>query len=225
MDLCGGRSLCDTARLIHPHFAGVSASILCNCHDFGVGMSNRILKLWGKTECSAIALVMIFALLIGSTEGASAQSQVPSWVLGQGSSYGGQPGFAAPAIIAPLPPPRGQLNSAGWNTGYSAVTSTSERANPLGYALGGSRTLTETVTRVVPNDPLGQPIRGPVYGSGERNSAGWSTGYSVVTRSYERADPFGRALGGSATVKETTTSIVPNNALGDPIEPILPLWP
>lgn len=65
----------------------------------------------------------------------------------------------------------------------------------------------------------------PPGGLGERNSAGWGTGYSVVTSTQERPNPLGYALGGSKTVTETTTKIVPNDALGNPIQPILPLWP
>jgi len=177
----------------------------------------------GAIVCSAVGIVC--ALLICGVEVTSAQTQIYPQVIGQVPSYGGHVVIVAPPVAAPFPLGVGERNSAGWNTGYSAVTSTSERPNPLGHALGGSRTVTETTTRVVPNDALGQPIRGAVYGSGERNSAGWNTGYSVVTDTYERPDPLGRALGGSPTVKETTTRVVPNNAFGEPIEPILPFWP
>lgn len=129
--------------------------------------------------------------------------------------------------VAILPPVGGvgERNTAGWSTGYSVVTSTHERANPLGQLLGGSDTVVETVTNVVPNDALGRPMRGGIRPFEEPNSAGWSTGYSAVTSTYERPDPFGAALGGSKTVTETTTRIVPNDALGRPIQPILPLWP
>ena len=104
------------------------------------------------------------------------------------------------------------------------MTSTYERANPLGQALGGSETIHETTTRVLPNDALGQPMRG-IQPFAEPNSAGWSTGYSAVTSTYERPNPLGRALGGSEAVTETTTRIVPNDALGQPIRPIGGLWP
>lgn len=129
--------------------------------------------------------------------------------------------------VAILPPVGGvgDRNSAGWGTGYSVVTSTQERANPLGRALGGSDTVVETVTKVVPNDALGRPMRGGFRAFEEPNSAGWTTGYSAVTSTYERPDPLGAALGGSKTVTETTTRIVPNDALGNPLQPILPLWP
>lgn len=129
--------------------------------------------------------------------------------------------------VAILPPVGGvgERNTAGWNTGYSVVTSSRERANPLGGVWGGSDTVVETVTKVVPNDALGRPMRGGIRPFEEPNSAGWSTGYSAVTSTYERPDPFGAALGGSKTVTETTTRIVPNDALGNPLQPILPLWP
>lgn len=129
--------------------------------------------------------------------------------------------------IAVLPPVGGvgDRNSAGWGTGYSVVTSTQERVNPLGRAFGGSDSVVETVTKVVPNDALGRPMRGGIRPFEEPNSAGWTTGYSAVTSTYERPDPFGAALGGSKTVTETTTRVVPNDALGNPIQPLLPLWP
>lgn len=118
-----------------------------------------------------------------------------------------------------------ERNSAGWTTGYSVVTSTEERRNPLGSLMGGSDTVVETRTQVVPNDPLGQPMRGGYRPFEEPNSAGWTTGYSVVTSTYERPNPLGHALGGSKTVTETTTRVVPNDALGSPIKPLVPLWP
>lgn len=129
--------------------------------------------------------------------------------------------------IAVVPPAQGlgERNTAGWNTGYSVVTETKERANPLGPLWGGTDTIVETRTKVVPNDALGQPLRVGGAAFEEPNSAGWRTGYSAVTSTYERPDPWGHALGGSRTVTETTTKIVPNDALGNPIQPILPLWP
>lgn len=129
--------------------------------------------------------------------------------------------------IAVVPPIHGlgERNTAGWTTGYSVVTETKERANPLGQLWGGSDTIVETRTKVVPNDALGQPLRAGGAAFEEPNSAGWRTGYSAVTSTYERPDPLGHALGGSKTVTETTTKIVPNDALGNPLQPILPLWP
>jgi len=120
---------------------------------------------------------------------------------------------------------RGERNSAGWNTGYSVVTSTQERHNPLASIFGGSDTVAETRTQVVPNDVLGRPIRGGFRAFEEPNSAGWRTGYSAVTSTYERPEPLGLGFGGSKTVTESTTRIVPNDLFGNPIQPILPGWP
>lgn len=114
----------------------------------------------------------------------------------------------------------GQRNSLGWNTGYSAITTTSERPSIFGRSWGGSDTISETVTRVVPNDLLGNPVRYGAVNNSEPNSAGWNTGYSTVTSTYERPDPFGAAMGGARTVTETKTQVVPNDALGQPIRPL-----
>lgn len=119
----------------------------------------------------------------------------------------------------------GGLNSLGWTTGYSALTTTSERPNLLGRSLGGSDTITETVTRVVPNDALGNPVRSGWSVNDQPNSAGWPTGYSAVTSTYERFDPLAAAFGGSQTVTETKTQVLPNDALGRPIRPLGGLWP
>ena len=170
-----------------------------------------------------VCQVLFLLLLLASP--ASAQPYGYPQVIGQGTSFGAQPVYVAPPVIVPPLARYGVANSAGWNTGYSAVTSTYERPNPLGYALGGSRTVTETTTRVVPNDALGQPMRGGSQAFGERNSAGWNTGYSVVTDTYERPNPLGQALGGSRTVTETTTRVVPNDAFGQPLQPLVPGWP
>lgn len=141
-------------------------------------------------------------------------------VIGQGST-----GVVTVVPIGPGLGVPGQRNNLGWNTGYSAITTTSERPNIFGRAWGGSDTIAETVTRVVPNDALGNPYRfGAGYNS-EPNSAGWSTGYSAVTSKYERPDPLGAYLGGSRTVTETKTQILPNDALGQPIRPFGGLWP
>lgn len=141
-------------------------------------------------------------------------------VVGSGSS-----GVITVVPIGPGLRAPGQRNSLGWNTGYSAITTTSERPNIFGRGLGGSDTIHETTTRVAPNDALGNPRRfGGAYG-GERNSAGWNTGYSAVTSTYERSDPLGALLGGSRTVTETKTQILPNDALGQPMRPLGGLWP
>lgn len=116
----------------------------------------------------------------------------------------------------------GGRNSAGWSAGYSVVTSTVERHNPFAAGWGTSDTVVETRTQVVPNDVLGQPLRGGFRVNEEPNSAGWHTGYSAVTSTYERPDLTGALLGQRGTVTETTTRVVPNDVLGNPIQPLVP---
>jgi hypothetical protein len=143
----------------------------------------------------------------------------------QSSGFGSGNGVVTVVPIAPGALMPAERNSLGWNTGYSAITTTSERPNIFGRSRGGSDTIHETTTRIVPNDILGNPYPfGAAYG-GEPNSAGWNTGYSAVTSTYERADPLGAMLGGSKTVTETKTQILPNDALGQPIRPLGMLWP
>ena len=154
-----------------------------------------------------------------------AHAQYPYPSFGSGApSYNPQPVIVAPQVIAPPPVRFDTTNTAGYGTGYSVITSTYERPNPLGHALGGSETIHETTARIVPNDALGQPMRG-IQPFAERNSAGWSTGYSAVTSTYERPNPLGHALGGSETITETTTRVVPNDVLGRPIGVGGGLWP
>ncbi len=136
----------------------------------------------------------------------------------------GSPGVVTVVPVRPGLHELGRRNSLGWDTGYSAITTTSERPSLLGRSWGGSDTISETVTRVVPNDVLGNPVRhGSVFDS-ERNSAGWNTGYSTITSTYDRPDPLGASLGGARTVTETKTQVVPNDALGEPIRPLEDLW-
>ena len=78
---------------------------------------------------------------------------------------------------------------------------------------------------MVPNDALGRPLAAGIRPFEQPNSAGWSTGYSAVTSTYERPDPLGHALGGSETVTETVTRVVPNDAMGKPIQGLVPYWP
>jgi hypothetical protein len=132
----------------------------------------------------------------------------------------GSPGVVTVVPVRPGIDALGTRNSLGWNTGYTAITTTAERPSILGRTWGGSDTISETVTRVVPNDVLGNPVRYGAVGSNEPNSAGWNTGYSTITSTYDRPDPFGALAGGSRTVTETKTQIVPNDALGQPIRPI-----
>ena len=160
----------------------------------------------------ALEVATVVCMLGGVEAGAQPINPVP-FVVGQQQ-----------VVIVPPAQAVGVPNSAGWYTGYSAVTSTYERPNPLGHALGGAESARETTTQIVPNNAFGQPMRGvPVYN--QPNSAGWNTGYSVVTDTYERANPLAAALGGSQTVTETTTRVVPNGATGQPLNPFLPGWP
>lgn len=125
---------------------------------------------------------------------------------------------ALPHQLVPPPSRFGGTNSAGWKTGYSIVTTTEERPARLSEGLGLGSTVTESVTKVVPNDIFGNPSQSPVQPLGEVNSAGWSTGYSAVTRTAEKPNPFGAFLGGSRTITETTTQVVPNDYAGRPIQ-------
>lgn len=140
----------------------------------------------------------------------------------------GSPGVVTVIPVGPGLGTPGQRNRLGWNTGYSAITTTSERPNILGRTWGESDTIAETVTRVVPNDALGNPSQFVGAFDERPNSAGWHTGYSAVTSTYERPDPLGAYLGGARTVTETRTQVVPNDALGQPIRPLGGLgglWP
>jgi hypothetical protein len=157
---------------------------------------------------------------------ASAPMTSPTIAAAQASRFGVEnPGVLT---VVPVNPqalvPEGSRNSLGWNTGYSAITTTSERPNIFARGLGGSDTVQETTTQIVPNDALGNPVRGAFRG-GETNSAGWNTGYSVVTSTYDRPNPLGAYLGGNRTVTETTTRVVPNDALGQPMRALPELWP
>jgi hypothetical protein len=146
-------------------------------------------------------------------------TQHPSF--GSGSFVAIHPGVA-PIVVAP---PVGQVdgrNSAGWNTGYSAVTSSYERPSRLGSIYGVGDTVQETVTRVVPNDALGRPMPRGVGAFDQPNSAGWSTGYSAVTSTYERTGTLDNLLTGKSSITETTTRVVPNDVFG---QPILGMWP
>lgn len=172
-----------------------------------------------KTRATKISLkAFIFFLVLSpfaSLLNADAQYPYPSFVQSN-NGYNPQPVVIAPQVIAPPPVRFDNTNTAGFHTGYSVVTSTYERPNPLGHALGGSETIYESTSRIVPNDLLGEPMRG-IQPFAQPNSAGWSTGYSAVTSTYERPNPLGAALGGSETITETTTRIVPNDALGMPM--------
>lgn len=71
-----------------------------------------------------------------------------------------------PAQVVPVVPPFGPalpipsgVNSAGWGTGYSVVTTTKSRPNALLSQLyDRDITDSETVTSIVPNNALGEPM-------------------------------------------------------------------
>lgn len=117
--------------------------------------------------------------------------------------------------------PASGLNSAGWNTGYSVITTTRERVNPLGSFGGGPDRYLESTSRLAPNDPLGQPVRGTI--SNHQNSHGWFTGYSAVTSTYTRPSTIFDPIGSGDTVTESVTQVVPNDPLGQPMLPFG--WP
>lgn len=77
----------------------------------------------------------------------------------EGSIYGNP----NPVIIQPgIPVPR---DRGPWGTGYSIVTETRERPDAMGRFLGDKDASTTTTTqRVVPNDALGNPIDGSIFG-------------------------------------------------------------
>jgi len=66
----------------------------------------------------------------------------------------------------------------------------------------------------------------PVYPPGIIPRNQYGTGYSVVTTQRTQPDYIQRYLGNRDAVTNTTvTSVVPNNAWGQPIRPINPFWP
>lgn len=109
---------------------------------------------------------------------------IPSLVSAQCSiiSPCGDPASFAPSIVSPgslyapnvvpvlppfgpaLPIPRGELNSAGWNTGYSVVTTERSGVDWLRRSIGDPTARYETsVTTILPNDAFGQPLQGPSF--------------------------------------------------------------
>jgi hypothetical protein len=185
--------------------------------DYSMSSKNSSLpEFMVHIACSLLFTAGLIGIL--SPANSSAQSYgVPPIVIHGGNTVG-----SAPHIVFPSQPTT-STNSAGFSTGYSAITSTAEKPNPIGRLFGQSETATVTTTRVVPNDLFGRPIKSGLGTYGERNSAGWNTGYSTVTSTYEKSDPLGALRGGSRTVTETTTQVVPNDAFGQPIVPLLPL--
>jgi hypothetical protein len=76
----------------------------------------------------------------------------------------------------------------------------------------------QAIVPVVPVVPMYPPNAIP------RNPYG--TGYSIVTTERTQPDYIQQYLGvRGATSNVTVTSVVPNNAWGQPIRPINPFWP
>jgi hypothetical protein len=97
--------------------------------------------------------------------------------------------------ILPLPShplhPNNRSNALGWRTGYSAITTTSDQPNIVGRGLAGSETIRETTTQIVPDHILlPKPVRA-ITNDPVPNRAGWNTGYSTVTSTYELPAPLG----------------------------------
>lgn len=66
----------------------------------------------------------------------------------------------------------------------------------------------------------------PVYPPGMMPRNQYGTGYSIVTTERTQPDYIQQYLGvRGATSNVTVTSVVPNNAWGQPIRPINPFWP
>jgi hypothetical protein len=88
---------------------------------------------------------------------ASAQTLGIDPVTGLATFNNVQPSYPiAVQPVLPVPRDRGL-----WGTGYSVVTETKERPDAWGRFLGDrDATTTTTTQRVVPNDALGQPIKG-----------------------------------------------------------------
>jgi len=78
-----------------------------------------------------------------------------------GSFYPNEVVPVAPPFGPALPIPQGRYGGP-WGTGYSVVTTERESTDWLRKSLGDpNHTYKRTVTSILPNDALGQPIQGP----------------------------------------------------------------
>jgi hypothetical protein len=78
-----------------------------------------------------------------------------------GEVYPNQIVPVAPPFGPALPIPQGRY-AGPWGTGYSVVTTERESTDWLRKSLGDpNHTYKRTVTSIVPNDALGQPMQGP----------------------------------------------------------------
>ena len=106
------------------------------------------------------ALLLIFAFVPSIALAQGIEVDPATGLLKESAPVGGlgyQPSY--PIAVQPvLPVPR---DRGPWGTGYSVVTETRERPDTWGRVLGDrDATTTTTTQRVVPNDALGQPIKG-----------------------------------------------------------------
>jgi hypothetical protein len=102
-----------------------------------------------------LLLALIFAPSIALAQ--NFEMDPVTGLIKESASAGYQPSY--PIAVQPvLPVPR---DRGPWGTGYSVVTETRERPDTWGRVLGDrDATTTTTTQRVVPNDALGQPIKG-----------------------------------------------------------------
>jgi hypothetical protein len=78
-----------------------------------------------------------------------------------GNLYGNELVPVAPPFGPALPIPQGRY-AGPWGTGYSVVTTERESTDWLRKSLGDpNHTYKRTVTSILPNDALGQPMQGP----------------------------------------------------------------
>jgi hypothetical protein len=102
-------------------------------------------------------ILFTLALIPGVTFAQTFEMDPVTGLIKESASSGYQPSY--PIAVQPvLPVPR---DRGPWGRGYSVVTETRERPDAWGRFLGDrDATTTTTTQRVVPNDALGQPIKG-----------------------------------------------------------------
>jgi len=95
--------------------------------------------------------VLLFAPIVAQAQSNDPAGDIFREAFGLPPAQQQQPSGIAVQPIIPVPQDRGP-----WGTGYSVVTTTRPQRNLWDRDVVGS----ETVQRVVPNDGLGQPMRG-----------------------------------------------------------------
>lgn len=99
-----------------------------------------------------ILALLLFAPIVAQAQSNDLLADTVSQIYGLPSVNQQQPVYGLPVQpVLPVPQDRGP-----WGTGYSIVTTTRPQRNLWDRDVTG----TETVQRVVPNDGLGQPMRG-----------------------------------------------------------------